>query len=136
VIRNVARQAEAERKGSLEQVDLDRFAAEEDSLSRIFDRAWAKALMREAAQRQTELARQKGTAALKRVELLRLRFHDGLPIRDIALRWNIDAATLHHEYAKARQEFKMALLEVMAFHHPGSTQELERACAELLRVLE
>jgi RNA polymerase sigma-70 factor (ECF subfamily) len=66
------------------------------------------------------------------VELLRARFHEGLPIRDIARRWGTDAAALHHEYAKARQEFKAALLEVVAFHHPGSPTEVEQECANLL----
>jgi hypothetical protein len=44
----------------------------------------------------------------------------------------VDAAELRHEYAKARHEFKAALLEVVAFHHPGSPAEVEHACAELL----
>ncbi|MEA2629870.1 MAG: hypothetical protein QOE66_89, partial [Chloroflexota bacterium] len=43
-----------------------------------------------------------------------------------------DVAALHHEYARARKEFKAALLEVMAFYQPGSPAEAERACAELL----
>jgi RNA polymerase sigma-70 factor (ECF subfamily) len=135
VVRNVARRFEAAGDRSQEQADLDKFAADDDSLSRVFDRAWAKALMREAAERQMERARQEGAAALRRVDLLRLRFHDGLPIRDIAVRWNADAATLHHEYAKAREEFKAALMEVMAFHHPGSAAEVEQVCAELLAIL-
>jgi hypothetical protein len=69
------------------------------------------------------------------VELLRLRFQDGLPIREIARRWGADAAALHHEYAKARQEFQAALLEVVAFHHPGTPAEVEQACANLLTSL-
>jgi RNA polymerase sigma-70 factor (ECF subfamily) len=101
----------------------------------MFDRAWALSLLREAAQRQEEQARRAGAAALCRVELLRLRFHDGLPILAIAARWQIDAATLHHEYAKARQEFKAALVEVVAFHHPGAPAEVERQCANLLSLL-
>jgi RNA polymerase sigma-70 factor (ECF subfamily) len=39
---------------------------------------------------------------------------------------------LHHEYAKARQEFKAALLVVVAFHHPGAPAEVERDCTHLL----
>jgi RNA polymerase sigma-70 factor (ECF subfamily) len=136
VVRNVARRFESGRARPVEQANLDGLAADEGSLSRIFDRAWAKAIMREAAERQAERARQIGTDALKRVELLRLRFHDNLPIRDIAAGWNVDAALLHHEYAKARREFKEALLEVMAFHYPGAPADVERACAELLTILE
>jgi RNA polymerase sigma-70 factor (ECF subfamily) len=135
VVRNVARRIEAAGKYPT-PADFDNLADDEDSLSRAFDRAWAKALLREAAERQMQLARQAGDAARKRVELLRLRFHDSLPIREIAVRWNVDAAHLHHEYAKARQEFKAVLLEVMAFHHPGTAAEIEQACAELLMILQ
>ncbi len=112
-------------------IDLENVEVSEDSLSKVFDRAWAKALFREAADLHAERARESGEPARRRVELLRLRFHDGLPIREIAERWQIDVALLHHEYAKARQEFKEALLEVMAFHHPGSSAELEQECADL-----
>jgi len=63
------------------------------------------------------------------------RFHEGLPIRQIAARWQADAAVLHHEYAKARREFKDALMEVVAFHSPGPPAALEKECAELLELL-
>ena len=59
--------------------------------------------------------------------MLRLRFHEGLPIRTIAQLWSMDAAALHHEYARARTEFKAALLEVMTSYHPGSPAAAERA---------
>lgn len=138
VVRNVARRLEA-RCGRDHRangdVDLDQIPAEEESQARMFDRAWARSLLREAAQRQEEHARRTGAASLRRVELLRLRFHDGLPIRTIAARWQIDAATLHHEYAKARQEFKAALAEVLAFHHAGTAADIERECANLLSLL-
>jgi RNA polymerase sigma-70 factor (ECF subfamily) len=67
--------------------------------------------------------------------LLRLRFHDGLPVRDIAARWDADPAKLHHEYARAREEFRAALREVVAFHQPGSADAIDRACADLLGLL-
>ena len=136
--RNVALRLERARARARERtapdgVDLDRLAGAEEQLSRAFDRAWARAILREAAGRQEQRAAE--AAARQRVELLRLRFHDGLPIREIARRWGADPAALHHEYARARQEFKAALLEVVAFHHPGSPAEVERACAELLASL-
>jgi RNA polymerase sigma-70 factor (ECF subfamily) len=139
IVRNVAlrletRQARAHRTQSPHE--LEQVQAREESLSRVFDRAWARALLREAAQRQAAQAQQAGTAALRRVELLRLRFHDGLPIREIAHRWGADAAVVHRDYAKARQEFKAALVEVVAFHHPGSRSEIEQECANLLALLE
>ena len=72
---------------------------------------------------------------IRRVDILRLRFQEDKPIRDIASEWGIDAAAVHKEYARARQEFKEALLDVVAFHHPGSPGEVERECAELLGLL-
>ena len=137
VVRNVAlrfetRQARA-REGPLpETVSLQDVPTAELSPDEAFDRAWATALLREAAQRQEELARQAGAAALRRVELLRLRFQEGLPIRAIAQRWQTDPAGLHREYARARQEFRAALAEVVAFHRPGAAEEVERECADLL----
>jgi RNA polymerase sigma-70 factor (ECF subfamily) len=117
------------------EMDLDAVPASEASLSRTFDQAWARALLREAADRMEQRARPAGEAAGRRVELLRLRFHEGLPIRAIAARWQIDPAVLHHEYARARTEFKAALLEVVAFHHPGSEADVEQECANLVALL-
>jgi RNA polymerase sigma-70 factor (ECF subfamily) len=139
VVRNVALRVETEhgrRKEQPAQVQaLDRLPAIEESLSRTFDRAWAKAVLREAAGRMEQRAQGEGEAAVRRVELLRLRFQEGLPIRDIATRWQTDAAVLHHEYARAREEFRAALLEVVAFYHPGTAAEVERECANLLSLL-
>jgi RNA polymerase sigma factor (sigma-70 family) len=137
VVRNVALRLERARGRRREQAPADdpSLAAVPDddpSPSRAFDRAWAKALFREAARLQEQQAQRAGPEACRRVELLRLRFQESLPIRDIARRWGCDAAALHHEYAKARQEFKTALFEVVAFHHAGSAAEVERECADLL----
>lgn len=139
-VRNVAlrietRQARRSARESPASVDLHAIAGGEDAFSRVFDRAWAKAVMREAAERQSELAEQRGEAALRRVELLRLRFHEEMPIREIARLWGLDAASLHHEYARARQEFRAALGEVVARHTAGSPEEVDRECAELLFLL-
>jgi RNA polymerase sigma factor (sigma-70 family) len=113
----------------------DRIEDDETSLSRAFDRAWAQALMREAAAHQERLAADRGAAARRRVELLRLRFRDGLPIREIARLWGDDPAALHHEYARARAEFREALLDRLAYEHPAPRAELERECRELLDLL-
>ena len=42
---------------------------------------------------------------------------------------------LHHAYALARREFRAALLEVVAFHQPGSPMEIEQEAASLLKAL-
>jgi RNA polymerase sigma-70 factor (ECF subfamily) len=137
VVRNVALRAERtlsrrrEQNASQDQ-QLEAVADDDPSPSRAFDRAWALAIFREAGLWQEQKARRAGEAACRRVELLHLRFHENLPIREIARRWKTDAAVLHYEYAKARQEFKAALLDVVAFHHPGSAAEVEQECANLL----
>ena len=56
-----------------------------------------RALLDEADERYEAAARQKGDAALRRVELLRRRFQEDLPIREIAQQWNEDPARLHKE---------------------------------------
>jgi RNA polymerase sigma-70 factor (ECF subfamily) len=133
VIRNVARRVESrpERGGG----PVPEVATDECSQSRLFERTWARAIMAEAAQLQRTRAHARGAEALQRVELLRLRFEENLPIRAIAKLWATEAAKLHHAYALARQEFKAALLEVVAFHQPGTPVELEEEAASLLKAL-
>ena len=104
-------------------------------LSRVFDQSFARSTMRSAMRRQIELAGERDDQALERVELLRLRFQDGLPIRDIARRWKRDPALVHRAYAKARAEFHDALLEVIEFNGAASRQEAERRATELLDLL-
>jgi RNA polymerase sigma factor (sigma-70 family) len=138
--RNVARRFEERRGRAREQgvpagAELEELARHEAHLSRVFDRAWAEALVREAAARQEAAARVLGPEAVRRVELLRLRFQDGLPIREIARLWGTDAADLHHEYARARTEFYRELREVVAFHRSAGDGDLDRACADLLQLL-
>jgi RNA polymerase sigma-70 factor (ECF subfamily) len=141
VIRNVARRAESRHGRRRDRQQPTAFFGEaaadaEQRLSRVFDREWARAVMREAADRQRETAQAGSPDAQRRVELLRLRFYEGWPIREIARIWSADPAELHREYARARKEFKQALSEVVAFHHPGSSEAIERECAQLLALLE
>jgi RNA polymerase sigma-70 factor (ECF subfamily) len=139
VVRNVALRFEARRDQDRARqagaAALDQVADNEADLTRVFDRRWAVALVREAAARQTERAREAGADAQRRVELLRLRFHEGLPIREIARRWQVEALVLHRQYARAREEFLECLREVVACHQPGPAAEVEKACEELLDLL-
>jgi RNA polymerase sigma-70 factor (ECF subfamily) len=138
VVRNIALQHEtrnARRREESAHSDFD-IAARDADLSKVFDRQWAAEIMRQTARRQGERAAESGPAAVRRVDLLRLRFHEGLPIRTIADRWAVDRDWLHHEYAIARQEFRAALLEVVAFHNPGSAADIEREATELLEHLQ
>jgi len=134
VLKNIARRHEAARGVSLPVPDDQ--AGDETSPSRAFDRAWAQSLLQEAARVQSENAAIAGERALRRMELLRLRFQEGLPIREIAAQWNEDPAKLHHEYATARDEFRFALRQVVAFHLPNaSASEIETACRQMLDAL-
>jgi DNA-directed RNA polymerase specialized sigma24 family protein len=133
VIRNVARRFES--RPVRTAGPLPDIAADDLSQSRLFERTWAQAIMAEATRLQRQRAAEGGPEAVRRVELLRLRFEENLPIRDIAERWGTDAARLHHAYALARQEFRAALLAVLAFHQPGGPAELEQEAASLLKAL-
>ncbi|NNF41685.1 MAG: sigma-70 family RNA polymerase sigma factor [Phycisphaerales bacterium] len=135
VVRNVARRIE-QRQGRGRQVPAEATPANgaDETLSRVFDRAWARTVMREAAARQRERAAGAPDAE-QRVELLRLRFHEDLPIRRIAELWGADPEALHREYARARREFRAALTDVVAFHHPGAPAAIDAECVELVRLL-
>jgi RNA polymerase sigma-70 factor (ECF subfamily) len=133
-VRNVARRHESRpHRGQPQPIPPD-LPADDTGPAQAFDRAWTRSLLKEVARVQEEAATTE--PARRRVQLLRLRFHDGLPIRDIAALWGVDAAKLHHEYATARDEFRAALHRVVAFHHPGGTPaDIDRACGELLALL-
>ena len=135
VVRNVARRFEERRRDGRERPahsDLDEVQADAFSLSEAFDRAWAQSILAQDAQRLAMIAREAGPEAQRRVQILRLRFEDDLPIRDIAKRWDADPTHVHRQYARARREFKRALLEVVAFHHPRDPDEVENEAARLL----
>ncbi|MAE64316.1 MAG: RNA polymerase subunit sigma-24 [Phycisphaeraceae bacterium] len=144
VCRNVAMRTESGRKKARDRgiddlrVDLDRVECDETSLSRAFDRGWAKTIVREAAQRHEELARAAGREHLQRLELLRMRFGDGLPVREIAARLGKeDKDAIHRELRRARLEFRNALQEIVAYHQPtASAGDVERECERLQALLD
>ena len=139
IARNIARQTEARRGRTQARRDTlpggpDDLVADQDGFSSVFDRAWAKAIMKEATDLQATRA-EGDERATRRHDLLRLRFQESLPIREIAARWKVDATELHREYPRARRDFRDALLAVMGFHHPGSKERIEKECARLLSIL-
>jgi RNA polymerase sigma-70 factor (ECF subfamily) len=139
VARHVALRAEGARPRDAqlpESGGLDALPADEPTLSRAFDRAWAQALVRAAAHRMAEEAARGDAGARRRVELLRRRFSDGAPIRDVAREWGVDAGKLHHEYARARDEFRAALQAVVALECGGTAGEVARQCAQLVQLLD
>jgi RNA polymerase sigma-70 factor (ECF subfamily) len=133
---NERRRANRRDRQAVTRFDLQAIEAREPTLSRVFDKAWAQSLLQESVERLADRAFSHGPAARRRFDLLRLRVWQAMPIRDIAERWDVDAARLHHDYARARDEFKSALMEVVAFHVPGTSAEVERTCIELLSYLE
>ncbi len=140
IVRNVALRfersvgrAQGKRRG--ESFALDEVPGD-DQTSRQFERTWALAMIREAAALQKSEARAGDDDARRRVELLELRFQGELPIREIAARWEEDVAVVHQAYRRARQEYRDCLLRVVAFHDPGSPDEIERECQGLIGLLE
>lgn len=133
VLRNVARRYEEKHRPGVPLPD--EAPADDTTLGRAFDKAWAVSQLREAGRVMAEMAAG-NERTMRRVELLQLRFQEGLPIRDIAVRWGQDAAKLHHEYATAREEFRTALQRVVAFHMPNAAgSRVDAACRELLACL-
>ena len=117
-------------------LELEQVQNSGTSLANAYDRAWATSIMKRARDLQVERAAANGDAALRRVEILRLRFQDGIPIRKIASQWEADADRLHHEYARARKEFGAALLDVLSSESTASQKELARQMADLLLLLQ
>ncbi|MBL8889162.1 MAG: sigma-70 family RNA polymerase sigma factor [Planctomycetaceae bacterium] len=154
IVRNVARRHEENRQPVV-PLDHDH-EADHTGAETAFDRAWATSLMKQAARNMAEQAQnvdrntteQKAFEselnmdlaaqgrAMRRVTLLKKRFNQNQPIREIAIEWQVDAAWLHHEYATARQEFHAALMRVIAFHYPNTNQAEQAAiCQSLLESL-
>lgn len=54
-----------------------------------------------------------------------LRFAGDLPIRDLAGKWGFDADAVHRAYARAREEFKKCLRQVVAAHCVRTAADLD-----------
>ena len=137
VARNVARAVERRPRRTQEAssnplAEHAQMADDEETPSRVFDRSWARAVLREGAQVMERRASAEGPDAMRRVALLTLRFEREMPVRDIARLWQVDAKRVHTEYARARREFKRALHEVLEGHNPEAAQTLASEW-ELLR---
>jgi RNA polymerase sigma factor (sigma-70 family) len=128
VIRNVARRFEErwsrKRPDSIGELPLE---SAEEPASRAFDRAWARGIMKQATELQGERARAGGEKLQRRVELLRLRFTEGLPVREIAARWGMEPTQVQYEYKCARDEFQTALNDVVRKHDPDGDAAAESA---------
>lgn len=138
VCRNVAREFEKDRGRRAGQGGefLEELPAQESRLSQVFDREFARQVMREARSRFKDQSLEGGSESSQRFELLTLRFEENLPIRSIAERWGRDPARVHKEYARARREFREVLLGVVAEQNPGrSAAAIEEAASQLVSLL-
>ena len=135
VLRNVAlRTEERVQRDAADTLKTEHDPAAETQLSEAFDRAWAAAIMRHAGDIQRERAARDGAEAQRRVELLHLRFHEGLPIREIARRWQMETLHVHRQYARAREEFHDALRAAIRFHAPDAAN-IDDECERMLAAL-
>ena len=140
-VRNVAlrverRWARSEARREPGSFHPDEMPSPDDTPSKLFDRLWAVSMIRQAGELQRRRARDGDAAARRRVELLRLRFEEGLAVREIAARWGEDPKAVHWVYRRARQEYLRCLREVLAFHNPGAADLAEQEFHRLLSLVE
>lgn len=139
VVRNVAlrfeqRRARQQRRQPQAQ-DLDALPHGADTLSHHFDRAWAHNLLRVAIQTLAAEAQRDGPEAVRRLQILRARFQDGVPIRDLARQWGEDATQLHRQFARAKRDFERVLRQLLAPRPDAAAAELDQEIDFLLSLL-
>jgi RNA polymerase sigma-70 factor (ECF subfamily) len=140
VLRNVARRAEERRSRRREyqppsEYEFEKADQNEESFSRIFDRAWALAVLGEARELQVARAEAEGREAMRGVDLLRLHTGQGVSIRELAERWGVPRTNLQRRLEKARRDFAQAIREVLASHHPDDPGAVEREWSSLRETL-
>ena len=114
---------------------LDEYAHTEATLSRVFDRAWVEMVTRNAWLRMAERV-DRGDEGRDRIQILDLRFKDGLSSGEIADRLGLEAGYVYQQLRNAKRDFRAALLEVIGSYHPNASKdELEARCVELIALL-
>lgn len=140
VSRNVAMRYEERARQRIarhgtEDATMEAIPADDPSLSVVVDREWARALMRLAGDRLQARAEKGSPGSRLRVELLRLRFTEGLPIREIAAQWEVEPSVVHRAYRKAREEFRHCLREIVAEHAVRSEVDLDAEVGRVFQLL-
>ncbi len=116
--------------------DADALATDDDEdLTRVFDREWARSIVQESAVLYRHRAEAIGGREMLRVEILRLRFECGLPIREIAAQLDLTPKLAHKEHALARKSYQRILEEVVAAHYASDETQVAEKCREVLRLL-
>ncbi len=136
---NVALEQERARRRDQRRVEgwqLDNIETSEETLSRVFDKAWAEMITAEAWGLVAQRKPSNRPGGLQR-DVLILRFVEGLPPREIATKLGFaDVKDVYRIVETGRQQFRTALLTVLAGYHPDlSAAELEQKCIELLESL-
>lgn len=134
VTRNVARRIEKLRAHSREaalETDIVREVRDPGGNPRVeFERKWARSLIAAALQ---DAATSHPEDRVR--ELFELKFQHGLPIRDIAARWQQPVTDVHRIYARARRHFQESLKQVVAHHDCLDTDGIEEECRRLLQLV-
>jgi RNA polymerase sigma factor (sigma-70 family) len=136
VTRNVARTLERQRRRvPAPTAELDREPEDGDRPSVAFDRAWARLVTADAMTEFRDSCSE--PVELLQLEVLRLRYHEGLPPRQIAQRiGGLDARRISKLIERGLRRYKACLLVVLRRSSPTATdRELERSCRELLQLL-
>lgn len=143
ITRNVAsrfeRKASADRAGNgLQTGFLEQIANDEPRLSRLFEREWARTVVREAGELQSRRANERGGNALKRLDVIRRRFEGGRSIPEIASELGESPDLVHKWAERGRQDFRDCLREIVASHmrEPVPPESIEEECLRLLSLLE
>ncbi|MCB9881185.1 MAG: sigma-70 family RNA polymerase sigma factor [Planctomycetes bacterium] len=141
VVRNTARRFEQAEGRHRARMDPGSFHPEtkpspEASLSRSFDRRELQSILREAAQFLELRAPKVSPSAIVRVQILKMRFREDLPVREIARRLGHPPDWVHHQYAKARQEFRRALTTILARRLGTTGPDLDAHCASLMELFD
>lgn len=139
VSRNVARRFEerAMQLGRLlpeEENWRERVASDEAGQATLFDRSWARSMMKAAGKLHRERAQAEGESGQRLIEILVRRFQNNEEIREIAADWGVPAQEVHNAYRKARTDFHRCLREVIARHAPEGA-DLDQECQRLLELL-
>lgn len=139
VTRNVARRFEERmrRNAALRISSLGDPAQPADGpdLSRAFDRAWAEGIVHEAADRLRRWALERSPAARRRVEILELRFGQGMTEAAIGARLGLPGKRIEKDFAKVRAEFLAILRQVVAWNGVTPGADVDRECRDLLAML-
>jgi RNA polymerase sigma factor (sigma-70 family) len=112
---------------------LDELELAEATLSRVFDRAWVGMITRRA---WLLMAARSEEGGRDRIQILDLRFREGLQSGEIAARLHLDPGYVYQQLRNAKRDFRAALVEVVGSYHPGaSREEIEARCVDLTGLL-